>query len=98
MFCPNCGGKLPDGSKFCSMCGEKLTDTTLEVAEVPVEVDTSEPVVPAIPVAIPKPDLTQLKKKISSKMIIGIAVAGVVGIVAIFGLKARFSGGGSDNA
>ena len=98
MFCPNCGGKLPDGSKFCSMCGEKLTDTTLEVAEVPVEVDPSEPVVPAIPVAIPKPDLTQLKKKINSKMIIGIAVAVVVVIVAIFGLKALFSGAGSDNA
>ncbi len=27
MFCPNCGNKLPDGTKFCSSCGTQLTDT-----------------------------------------------------------------------
>lgn len=24
MFCPNCGGQLPENARFCSECGEKL--------------------------------------------------------------------------
>ncbi len=27
MFCPKCGAKLPDGSRFCSACGNKLAET-----------------------------------------------------------------------
>ena len=26
MFCPKCGAKNPDGSKFCFSCGEKLRE------------------------------------------------------------------------
>ena len=95
MFCPNCGGKLPDGSKFCSMCGEKLVDAVAEVMEEPAVDVVSEP---TVPVAVPAPEFVQPKKKVNSKMIIGIAVAVVVVIAAIFGMKALFSGAGSDNA
>ena len=26
MFCPNCGSKVPDGSKFCPSCGAPLPE------------------------------------------------------------------------
>ena len=47
MFCPKCGTKLPDGSKFCSGCGERLTDIAAPVVETPVV----EPPVVETPVA-----------------------------------------------
>ena len=98
MFCPKCGGKLPDGSKFCSACGEKLTDVTPEVQEELKVEDASVSTVPATPINIPKPDFVQLKKKVGSKKIVAIAVAAVVVIVAILGLKTLFSGSSGDNA
>lgn len=98
MLCPKCGGKLPDGSKFCSACGEKLTDAIPEVQEEPRVEDASVSTVPATPINIPKPDFVQLKKKVGSKKIIAIAVAVVVVIVAILGLKTLFSGSSGDNA
>ena len=98
MFCPKCGGKLPDGSKFCSACGEKLTDATPEVQEELKVEDASVSAAPATPINIPKPDFVQFKKKVGSKKIIAIAVAAVVVIVAIFGLKTLFSGSSGDNA
>jgi len=98
MFCPKCGGKLPDGSKFCSACGEKLTDATPEVQEELKVEDASVSAAPATPINIPKPDFVQFKKKVGSKKIIAIAVAAVVVIVAILGLKTLFSGSSGDNA
>lgn len=98
MFCPKCGGKLPDGSKFCSACGEKLTDATPEVQEELKVEDASVSAAPVTPINIPKPDFVQFKKKVGSKKIIAIAVAAVVVIVAIFGLKTLFSGSSGDNA
>ena len=98
MFCPKCGRKLPDGSKFCSACGEKLADATLGVREELKAEDTSVSTVPATPINIPKPDFVQLKKKVGNKIIIAIAVAVIVVIVAILGLKTLFSGSGGDNA
>ena len=83
MFCPKCGTKLPDGSKFCSACGEKLADVTSVIQEEPQVEDVSASAAPASPINIPKPDPAQLKKKFASKKIIGIAVAAVGVIVAI---------------
>jgi hypothetical protein len=98
VFCPKCGGKLPDGSKFCSACGEKLTDASPEVQEELKVEDASVSAAPATPINIPKPDFVQFKKKVGSKKIIAIAVAAVVVIVAILGLKTLFSGSSGDNA
>ena len=103
MFCPKCGEKLPDGSKFCSACGEKLTDLTSEIREESKVEDASASaapatsVTPATPTGIPKPDFVQPKKKVNSKKIIGIAVAAIVVIVAIWGLTVLFSGSNGDN-
>ena len=97
MFCPKCGGKLPDDSKFCSLCGEKLTDAIPEVQKEQDAPEASAPV-SAAPVSDPKADIVQPKKKRGGKMVIGIVLAVVVVVVAILGLKALFSGSGSDNA
>ncbi len=93
MFCPKCGGKLPDDSRFCSLCGEKIVGTTPEIQTEQKAEDT-----PASAPAIPKPNFVQFKKKVGSKKIIGIAAAAIVLVVAIWGLSALFSGSGSDNA
>ena len=94
MFCPKCGGKLPDGSKFCRACGEKLTDVTPEIQE---DLKMEDDSVSATPINIPKPDFVQLKKKVGSKKVIAIAVVAIV-IVAIIGLTTLFSGSSGDNA
>lgn len=98
MFCPKCGGKLPDGSKFCSICGEKLTDITPEIQEELKVEDASVSAVPANPVNSPKSDFVQLKKKVDNKKIIAIAVAAIVVIVAILGLKPLLFSSNGDNA
>lgn len=100
MFCPKCGEKLPDDSKFCSACGEKLASATLEVQEEQKTNDDSAPDVSASQINITKPDLEQVKKKINSKKIIGIAAAVVVIIViavSVLGLKTLFFSSGSGN-
>ena len=48
MFCPNCGFKNSDGSKFCRKCGKKLP----AVVAVPASVPATEPAMP--PVAVPE--------------------------------------------
>lgn len=34
MFCPKCGAKLPDGSKFCGVCGEKMPEKKAESEKI----------------------------------------------------------------
>lgn len=97
MFCPQCGGKLSDDSKFCSVCGKKLIDATSEI-QPKQKVDDTSVSTPMTPIRIPKSDFVQPKKKISYKIIIGIAIAFILFIVAIWGLKALFSSFSSDNA
>jgi len=103
MFCPKCGVRLPDGSKFCGACGERLTDATSEIQNEQNAADASA-WIPVVPVNIPKPDFVQPKKKVGSKTIIGIAIAGIVvtvailAIVAIWGLKSLFFGFSGGNA
>lgn len=51
MFCPNCGGESPDGSKFCGLCGQTFETPVLEedpaVAEELPEQTIAETTVPA---------------------------------------------------
>lgn len=99
MFCPKCGGKLPDGSKFCSVCGEKLTGATQKIQDKPKIEDVSVPDTSAIPVNIPNSDFAHPKKKTNRKKIIGIVTIAVVVIVAAaFGLKLLFFHSSNGNA
>lgn len=51
MFCPTCGAKIPDGTKFCGQCGQALaatqspvtTPTAAPVTTPPQHVSTSRP-------------------------------------------------------
>lgn len=46
MFCPNCGGESPDGSRFCGLCGQTFETPAFEenpvVAEEPPEQTIAE--------------------------------------------------------
>ncbi|MCI5648329.1 MAG: zinc ribbon domain-containing protein [Fusicatenibacter sp.] len=82
MYCPNCGAKLPDQSKYCGSCGVKLSDflgATAETSEV--QETWSDDSTPAKrrkqPVSV-KPE-----KKTKRKLIVGAAAAAVVVIVGI---------------
>ncbi|MBU1108168.1 MAG: zinc ribbon domain-containing protein [Candidatus Riflebacteria bacterium] len=35
IYCPNCGGEAPDGSKFCAQCGKALPEVSQSVKEIP---------------------------------------------------------------
>jgi hypothetical protein len=93
MFCPKCGSKIPNNSKFCTVCGEKITDAANENQNPQTETEETDTTV-----NVAAPGAVQPKKKTDNKKIIGIAVAAVIVIVAIFGLKSIFSGSGSDDA
>ena len=50
MFCPTCGAKIPDGTKFCGQCGQALaatqspvTTSTVATLTAPPQVSTSRP-------------------------------------------------------
>lgn len=49
MFCPKCGAKNPDGSKFCFNCGEKLR-------EMPQKADAPQAQSVATPEPAPTPE------------------------------------------
>ena len=51
MFCPKCGAKNPDGSKFCFSCGEKLREMP-QKANVPQAQPAAAPV--QAPVSAPQ--------------------------------------------
>lgn len=89
MFCPNCGMKLPNGSKFCSLCGSPLED----VEHVAVDQGASESENSA-----PEPDSLEDKsnlvppvsspvkpvKKTSAKRVVPIVIAAAVVLAAAF--------------
>ncbi len=95
MFCPKCGSKLPDDSKFCSVCGEKLPDREPETQP---QKDTPEETSQESRENDPGPELVQPKKRPGGKMIIGIAAAAVLVIAAAAGVKTLVRPAGSDNA
>ena len=59
MFCPKCGAKNPDGSKFCFNCGEKLREMP-QKADAPQaqSVATPEPAPTPEPEPAPTPEPT----------------------------------------
>ena len=95
MFCPKCGSRLPDDSKFCSVCGGKLPDREPETQP---QKDTPEETSQESRENDPGPELVQPRKRPGGKMIIGIAAAAVLVIAAAVGVKTLVRPAGSDNA
>lgn len=82
MICPKCGGKLPNGSKFCGACGADLTDY---VAVQPASGGAAAGVMTAVKngVAVAKEKLSTLNKK----TLIGIGAVVVAALLLFFIVK-----------
>ena len=92
MFCPKCGGKIPDGSKFCGVCGERFSGNESESGDAApsFEKKTSG--------AVSKDGAASRIKKKSGKKAVAAAVAAVVLIGAVFGVKSLISSPANDDA
>lgn len=73
MFCPKCGGELPDRSKFCSYCG----------ASINVSTPPQTPKVPKTPKA-PKPKKQRSTKLLKPIIALLLCVLVLLGSVAYF--------------
>ena len=73
MFCPKCGRKLPDGSKFCSGCGSPLMPMVGNQAQNPGVVGSPSP---AYMHAVNA-------KKLRKSLIIGVAAVAAVVVVVL---------------
>lgn len=102
MFCPQCGTKLPDGSRFCSACGARVSDpvepeepkqSMTENVEQIVPVQPSSPETNVAPAA-PRKSSHPYPKKTNIPKLGVFAAAGVLLLVLlIWGISVLFSGG-----
>ena len=76
MFCPNCGEKIPDGSKYCEFCGTKLYNVSgAQHSEV-----CHDPDAPQTYAAQPKKKRGCLIGCLISALIVGLVIA-VIGFI-----------------
>ena len=76
MFCPNCGEKIPDGSKYCEFCGTKLYNVSgAQHSEV-----RHDPDAPQTYAAQPKKKRGCLIGCLISALIVGLVIA-VIGFI-----------------
>ena len=76
MFCPNCGEKIPDGSKYCEFCGTKLYNVSgAQHSEV-----RHDPDAPQTYAAQPKKKRGCMIGCLISALIVGLVIA-VIGFI-----------------
>ena len=76
MFCPNCGEKIPDGSKYCEFCGAKLYNVSgAQHSEV-----RHDPDAPQTYAAQPKKKRGCMIGCLISALIVGLVIA-VIGFI-----------------
>lgn len=90
MFCPNCGAKLPDGSKFCSACGEMISP---QPPVQPTPGDYSTVTDPNVYTGGTNNKPPKAKKKLKPILtaVIAVVLVGAIVTGGIFGFKAIFS-------
>lgn len=81
MFCPQCGAKNPDGSKFCGVCGASLVRTS---APVPTSAAPGSHMAPGGYAAAPVVGLKPRRR--FGKPVIAAAVAVVVIVAVVLGV------------
>ena len=99
-FCPDCGAKLPDGSRFCSVCGATVSAPAAnQQNQQPAQAGIAPPQAPVstpIPAPIqqpagasrpqtPAPEKPAKAKKTGSKLPLGIVI-GALAMAAVFAL------------
>ena len=82
MFCPNCGEKIPDGSKYCEFCGTKLYNVSgAQHSEV-----RHDPDAPQTYAAQPKKKRGCLIGCLISALIVGLVIA-VIGFIVFWSVN-----------
>lgn len=79
MFCPNCGGSLPDGSQFCGNCGTSLAAAAPQAAPQPAPQPAPQ-FVPQQPVQQAQPQAAQPQQAAPGKLNFSIFGANLPGV------------------
>ena len=96
MFCPSCGKRLPDGSKFCTNCGRDLTASAEHTADTPAAPDT--PDAPPTPEGSTPEASTASAKRPTPKWLLALVAVLAVAVVGVgsYALTRAVTGQGAD--
>ena len=96
MFCPSCGKRLPDGSKFCTNCGRDLTASAEHTADTPAAPDTSD--APPTPEGSTPEASTASAKRPTPKWLLALVAVLAVAVVGVgsYALTRAVTGQGAD--
>lgn len=89
MFCPSCGTRNPDGSRFCGSCG---TDLSGRGAGTPAPQAATQAPVPGAPAFARPAAAARGRSAGRGRVIAGIAAAVAVALVIAVGLRTGWFG------
>lgn len=75
-FCSNCGSEMKEGALFCTQCGTKATDGVQQETIYTMDTSNSTPNIYV--------NYTTVDRKPNKNKMIGMAVVGVVALLAVF--------------
>ena len=94
-FCPKCGTKADEGTKFCGKCGANLGEPVPESPRpAPVASPAASPVAPAVPTAVTTPTAPPASQSTAAKpsgggcgkiVVIVLVVVGLIAVLVIGG-------------